>query len=149
MSYIYLMPSIRGSLNEVKSKETETCIRTETVMSFFFLRLLTVHHVVILGKWPTWRTILSMYLFLFLTLYMFRAHRVHHQERQIVSIQSLVTVSVCRCPFRVQVVCEYILKNCASRWSFTKNHCTVCCSLLFYPCIWGSVHSRGAGERVS
>ena len=27
----------------------------------------------------------SMYLFLFITLYMFRAHRVHHQERQIVS----------------------------------------------------------------
>jgi len=31
--------------------------------------------------------ILSMYIFLFLTLYMFRAHRAHHQERQIVSIQ--------------------------------------------------------------
>jgi len=26
----------------------------------------------------------SMYLFLFITLYMFRAHRAHHQERQIV-----------------------------------------------------------------
>ena len=37
---------------------------------------------------------LSMYLFLFLTLYMFRAHRAHHQERQIVSIQPLVTVTV-------------------------------------------------------
>jgi hypothetical protein len=35
---------------------------------------------------------LSMYLFLFLTLFMFRAHRAYHQERQIVSIQSLVTV---------------------------------------------------------
>jgi len=34
----------------------------------------------------------SMYLFLFITLYMFRAHRARHQERQIVSIQSLVTV---------------------------------------------------------
>ena len=30
--------------------------------------------------------------FLFLTLYMFRAHRAHHQERQIVSIQPLVAV---------------------------------------------------------
>jgi len=29
---------------------------------------------------------LSTYSFLFLTLYMFRAHRAHHQERQIVSI---------------------------------------------------------------
>ena len=41
----------------------------------------------------------SMYLFLFLTLYMFRAHRAHHQERQTVSIQPLVAVGgrvVCR-----------------------------------------------------
>ena len=41
----------------------------------------------------------SMYLFIFLTLYMFRAHRAHHQERQIVSIQPLVAVGgrvVCR-----------------------------------------------------
>jgi hypothetical protein len=44
-----------------------------------------------------------MYLFLFLTPYMFRAHRAHHQERQIVSIQPLVTVSLCRWPCRVQV----------------------------------------------
>ena len=34
----------------------------------------------------------SMCLFLFITLYMFRAHRAHNQERQIVSIQPLVTV---------------------------------------------------------
>jgi len=34
----------------------------------------------------------SMYLFLFITLYVFRAHRAHHQERQIVSIQPLVTL---------------------------------------------------------
>jgi hypothetical protein len=42
---------------------------------------------------------LSMYLFLFITLYMFRVHRAHHQERQIVSIQPLVAVGgrvVCR-----------------------------------------------------
>jgi hypothetical protein len=31
--------------------------------------LLTVHHVMILGKWSTWRTVLIMYLFLFLTLH--------------------------------------------------------------------------------
>jgi hypothetical protein len=35
-----------------------------------------------------------MYLFLFLTLYMFPAHRAHHQERQIVSTQPLVTVTL-------------------------------------------------------
>ena len=33
-----------------------------------------------------------MYLFIFLILCMFRAHRAHHQERQIVSIQPLVAV---------------------------------------------------------
>ena len=47
---------------------------------------------------------LSMYLFIFLTLYVFRAHRAHHQERQIVSIQPLVAVTLCRWPCRVQVV---------------------------------------------
>jgi hypothetical protein len=46
---------------------------------------------------------LSMYLFLFITLYMFRAHRAHHQERQIVAIQPLVTVTLCWWPCRVQV----------------------------------------------
>jgi hypothetical protein len=44
---------------------------------------------------------LSVYLFLF--LYMFRAHRAHHQERQILSIQRLVTVTLCWWPCRVQV----------------------------------------------
>jgi hypothetical protein len=38
---------------------------------------------------------LSMYLFLFLTLYMFRAHRALHQERQIVPIQPLAAVGGC------------------------------------------------------
>jgi len=37
----------------------------------------------------------SMYLFIFLTLHMFRAHRAHHQERQIVSIQPLVATRGC------------------------------------------------------
>jgi len=44
-----------------------------------------------------------MHLFIFLTLYMFRAHRAHHQERQTVSIQPLVAVTLCRWPCRVQV----------------------------------------------
>jgi uncharacterized membrane protein YfcA len=33
-------------------------------------------------------------MYLFLTLYMFRAPRAHHQERQIVSTQPLVTVTL-------------------------------------------------------
>ena len=44
----------------------------------------------------------SMYLFLFISLYMFRAHRAHHQERQIVSIQPLVTVILCWWPLCLQ-----------------------------------------------
>jgi hypothetical protein len=43
----------------------------------------------------------SMYLLLFLTLYMFRAHRAHNQERQVVSIQPLVAVTLCRWPCHV------------------------------------------------
>jgi hypothetical protein len=54
-----------------------------------------------------------MSLFLFITLYIFRAHSAHHQERQIVPIQPLVTVILCWWPRCVQV---------ASRWSVTKNH---------------------------
>ena len=78
-----------------------------------------MHHVTILGIWPTWRTIFSMYLFLFLTLYMFRAHRAHHQEIQIVSIQALVAVTLCRWPCRLQVGSE--LTTCI-RHGHRQNH---------------------------
>ena len=55
---------------------------------------------------------LSMYLFLFITLYMFRAPRAHHQERQIVSIQPVVTVTLCWWPCRVQVhIDSFILQE--------------------------------------
>jgi hypothetical protein len=37
---------------------------------------------------------------------MFRAYRAHHQERQIVSIQPLVVVTLCRWPCRVLVLSE-------------------------------------------
>jgi hypothetical protein len=53
----------------------------------------------------------SMYSFL--TLYMFRAHRAHHKEGQIVSIQPLVTVTLCRWPCHVQVESE--LPTCKRR----------------------------------
>jgi len=36
-----------------------------------------------------------VFILLFITIYMFRAPRAHHQERQIVSIQPLVTVTLC------------------------------------------------------
>jgi len=44
-----------------------------------------------------------MYLFIFLSPYMFRAHRAHHQERQFVSIQPVVAVTLCQWPCRVKV----------------------------------------------
>ena len=47
---------------------------------------------------------IPFYVFiLFITLYMFPAHRAHHQERQIVSIHPLVTVTLCEWPCLVQV----------------------------------------------
>jgi hypothetical protein len=84
----------------------------------------------------------TMHLFLFLTLHMFRAHCAHHQERQIVSTRHghRHRVSVTR--GYVDTIClswwwarharkmqrvknknknKYIVKNCASRWSFIKN----------------------------
>ena len=54
---------------------------------------------------------LSMYLFLFITLYMFQAHRAHHQERQILSIQPLVTVILCWWP-RCGLVWRSLLPTC-------------------------------------
>jgi hypothetical protein len=55
-----------------------------------------------------------LFLFLFLTLYMFRAHRAHHQEGQIVSTQPLVTVTLFTVGGRVQVG-----SVCTSRHSLT------------------------------
>ena len=89
---------------------------------------------IILGKWPTWCTILFyVFIFLFLTLYMFRAHRAHHQERQIVSIQPLVAVTV-----SVAVSCS--LLTCtwhAHRHRVTATRgCidTICLSWWWTPC---------------
>jgi hypothetical protein len=68
----------------------------------------------------------SMYLSLFLTLYMFRAHRAHHQERQIVSIQPLVAVTLCQWPCHLQT-CEVLMISCLfhrrMRYGSDKN-CT-------------------------
>jgi hypothetical protein len=57
--------------------------------------------------------IMYLFLFLFLTLYMFRAHRAHHQERQIVSTQPLLTVILCRWPCRVPFISDTV---CLSWW---------------------------------
>jgi len=54
----------------------------------------------------------SVCLFLFTTLYMFRAQSAHHEERQIFSIQPLVTVILCWWPRCVQVPTQ---NNCYQR----------------------------------
>jgi hypothetical protein len=58
----------------------------------------------------------SMCLFLFLTLSMLRVHRAHLQERQIVSIQPLVAVTLCRWPCCVQVRTELLT------WIYEQDH---------------------------
>jgi hypothetical protein len=63
------------------------------LLLFFFL-----YHVMILGKWPTWRTF-PFYVF----IYIFNSLHVSSTMRQIVSIQPLVTVTLCWWPCRVQV----------------------------------------------
>jgi hypothetical protein len=83
---------------------------------WFYTKLFTVEH-----SWTTEESFLvneqrdaqffSMYLFLFLTHYVFRAQRAHHQERQIVSIQPLVTVTLCQWPCSVQVGSELIYQE--------------------------------------
>jgi hypothetical protein len=62
----------------------------------------------------------SMYLFIFITLYIFRAHRAHHQERQIVSIQHMVAVTLCRWPCRVQVGSELPTCTRHGQWQLSE-----------------------------
>ena len=81
--------------------------------------LLTVHLVMILGKWPTWRTIL-FYVFISI-FYVFRATSCSLLGESIVrvSIQHLVYVTPCRWTFRAQVGKE--LSNLHTKRSRTQN----------------------------
>ena len=82
---------------------------------------------------------LSMYLFfLFITLYMFRAHRAHHQERQIVSILPLVTVTLCCWPCPVQVGSRLCTRNGhRHRVTVTRGSIdTICLSWWWAQCAW-------------
>jgi len=89
---VHSVLGVHGRWHTFPLKHTLHSVLTFSAPVQTFYILLTVHHVTILAKWPPWRTILSTHLLLFLTLYMFRAHRAHHQERQIVSVQPLVAV---------------------------------------------------------
>jgi hypothetical protein len=75
----------------------------------------------------------SMCLFLFITMYIFRARRAHHQERQIVSIQPPVTV-ILRWWLRNMQVLRRLLPTCTHlshqhRITFTRGCIdTICLS---------------------
>jgi hypothetical protein len=79
-----------------------------------------------------------VFIFLFITLYIFRVHRAHHQERQIVSIQPLVNVTLCWWLCRLQVGVE--LTTCARhghqhRVTFTRGCIdTICLSWWWARC---------------
>jgi len=64
-------------------------------MGTLFYILLTVHHVMILGKWPTWRTI-TFYIF----IYIFNSLHVSSTSW---SSSGETNLSLCRWPCRVQV----------------------------------------------
>jgi hypothetical protein len=81
------------------SKQTST-----SDLSAEFYVLLTVHLVMILGKWPTWPTFL--FCVFISILYMFRATSCSSSGESIVSIQHMVYVTLCRWPFRVQSIHE-------------------------------------------
>jgi len=133
---------------QLRKKHEKTSVRVAGECQLFYI-LLTVHLVMMLGEWPTWRTIL---FFAFISiLYRFRATSCSSSGESIVSIQHLVYVTLCRWPARETVTdrvtytrClywhnwfswwwargyskhvekwnKYIEKNCASSRSFTKN----------------------------
>ena len=77
-----------------------------TMQTFSFLFLVNNQHDA--------QILFSVFLFLFTTLYMFRAHSAHHQERKIVSIQPVVTVILCWWPRCVQVG-RTLLPTCTLR----------------------------------
>jgi len=85
---------------------------------------------VILGKWPTWRTIL-FYVFISI-FYMFRKELSDlHTKRSSTQSDIYQVLYWCiwfswwwarGCSKHVENWNKYIEKNCASSWSFTKNH---------------------------
>jgi len=78
---------------------------------------LTVHLVMMLGKWPTWRTFL-FYVFISI-FYLFQATSCSSSGESIVSIQYLVYVTLCQWPFHVQV--RKFLSNLHTKWLPTQS----------------------------
>ena len=80
-----------------------------------FYILLTGHLVMILGKRPTWRTVL-FYVFISI-LYMFHATSCSSSGESIVSIQPLVYVTLCQRPFCVQVRDRFVCRSETCTWN--------------------------------
>ena len=102
--------------------------------------LLTVHHEMILGNCPTWRTNSFRCIYLFIVPYMFRACHAHHQEKQIVSIQLLVIVTPCwwQCRMLVGSKLPTSTRHCHQNWVTITRSCidTICFSW------WWARHAR-------
>jgi hypothetical protein len=95
--------------------------------------LLTVHLDMILGKWPTWRTIL-FYVFISI-LYVFQATSCSSSGDSIVSIHHLVYVTLCRWPFCVQVSHQHTKRSrgCSKHvQNWNKHTNNLCLKLVIY-----------------
>jgi hypothetical protein len=86
---------------------------------------LTVHPVMILGKWPTGRTVL--FYVLISILYMLRATLCSSSGESIVSIQHLVCVTLCRWPSGMQVRKESSFPTCTRNGHLHRVTHTRCC----------------------
>ena len=100
-----------------------------------------MHHAMILGNCPTWRTNSFQCIYLFIVLYMFRACHAHHQEKKIVSIQLLVIVTPCWWQCRVhqhtvgklpRIITSSCLSVCSSAWSNSAPTGRILMTLEFY-----------------
>ena len=102
--------------------------------------LLTVHHAMILGSCPTWRTNFFQCIYLFIVLYMFRACHAHHQEERILSIHLLVNVTPCWRLYRVLVGSLFP----TSTWHSYQHRVTITRSCIDTICFswWWAWHAR-------
>jgi len=102
---IYLTPTRFVSVQDLPYTHGYPKFTINFCMYFLFLACI-VYVLYTSGFWlmtNVMHKFFSMHLFLFINLYVFRAHRAYNQERQIVSIQPLVTVILYWWPRCVQV----------------------------------------------
>ena len=135
--------------DSIISQKTFTLQYTTVKTSKFvkFNVLLTVHHAMILGNCPTWRTNSFECIYLFIVLYMFRACHAHHQEKQIVLIQLLVIVTPCwwQCGVLVGSKLPTSTRHCHQHWVTITRSCidTICFSW------WWAWHARNMLRTIN